>query len=79
MKASVFALFCIVSMVMAIPYDLTAAEDNTRLTLADVENDAANVPNAAYEDENNNTQDVARSKRFILKKLLLKKALLGLG
>jgi len=70
MKVLVLTLLCI-AFVAAVPVELQQSDDNTKLTLADIENDP-------IADENG--QDAARSKRFILKKIALAKAgALGIG
>lgn len=69
MKVLVLTLLC-VALSVAVPVDMESS-DNTQLTLADYEIEP-------IDDEN--TQEVARSKRFILKKIALAKAgALGIG
>lgn len=69
MKVLVLTLLCI-AVAVAVPIELDA---NTQLSLADIDNEQA-ISN----DEN--PQEVSRSKRFILKKIVLAKAgALGLG
>lgn len=72
-KVLVFSLMCI-AVAIAVP--LEADESKTHLTLAELENE--NQAFALNADEN--PQDGARSKRFLLKKLaLLKAGALGVG
>lgn len=69
MKVLVLTLLCI-ALTVAVPVDIESNGD-TQLTLADIDNEP-------IADEN--TADVARSKRFILKKIALAKAgALGIG
>lgn len=69
MKVLVLTLLCI-AFAVAVPVDIES-NDDTQLTLADIESEPS-----AY----GNTADVARSKRFILKKIALAKAgALGIG
>lgn len=68
MKVLVLALLC-VAVAVAIPVELDA---NTQiLSLDDIDNEQA----ISYDE---NPQEVARSKRFLVKKVILAKAL-GLG
>lgn len=64
MKVLVISLLCMVVVAVAIPVDVVDPE--TQLTLVDIDNE-----HAGY---NENPQDAARSKRFILKKLAIAKA-----
>lgn len=71
MKVFAFTLFCIALSVAAVPIELES-DDNTQLTLADTEFEPIT--------DEISTEDVARSKRFILKKLALAKVgVLGIG
>lgn len=72
-KVLVISLLCFAAA-FALPLDSDASD--THLTLADIENE--NQAFAVAADEN--PQEVARSKRFLLKKLaLLKAGALGVG
>lgn len=69
MKVLVLTLLCI-ALTVAVPVDIES-NDDTQLTLADIDSEPI---------VGENTADVARSKRFILKKIALAKAgVLGIG
>lgn len=69
MKVLVLTLLC-VALAVATPVDIESNGD-TQLTLADIDSEPI---------ADGNTADVARSKRFILKKIALAKAgALGIG
>lgn len=70
MKVLVLTLLC-VALAVAVPVEL---DSNSQLSLADLDNEQA------VSELNDENQEVARSKRFILKKILLAKAgVVGLG
>lgn len=72
MKVLVLTLLLTIAVAIAIPVELDAADDaDSQITLVDVDSEQSLDDNAS---------EVARSKRFILKKVALAKAgLLGVG
>lgn len=72
MKVLVLTLLLTIAVAFAIPVELDAADDaDSQITLVDVDSEQSLDDNAS---------EVARSKRFILKKVALAKAgLLGVG
>lgn len=73
-KVLVLSFLCLAVAAYALPLESEAS--NTQLTLAQIENENQATALAAEQ----NPQEVARSKRFLLKKLaLLKAGALGIG
>lgn len=79
MKVSALIFLCTIAVAVAVAIPVQPEYGaETQLTLADLENEQKNLNQVdGFNDEN---QNVAREKRFILKKLALAKlAHLGLG